>query len=42
MDYNKYSKDVHTIIDNLSKEERNAIKKAMDFLKKNLGGKRYG
>ena len=25
--------------DNLSKEERNAIKKAMDFLKKNLGGK---
>ena len=25
MDYNKYSKDVHTIIDNLSKKERNYI-----------------
>ena len=25
MDYNKYSKDVHTIIDNLSKEESNHI-----------------
>ncbi|MBP5494240.1 MAG: addiction module toxin RelE [Lachnospiraceae bacterium] len=25
--------------DNLSKEERNAIRKAMDFLKKSLGGK---